>query len=275
VDRTFAVVLAVAAGLVAGAAPARAAAPYESIPGQQDPAPVFSVKYTGTSHTTTTYASQPPNEGGKADDNHVRDRSRQRWALTFPAGVAIPTCEVAGADDPCAAVTGPTVADGKTSASGRIDHTHVDGLFRDLDSAAHCSVKARRVSRRNVSARIGVVFDPAQAAFVVTAYNPLIDALALLPPTCPGMGDSLDLILDNYFTPGFSFADGYGSDVWFTSASIAVPASVWHGSSRIRLRLGRTATGTPPRTCAVVNPSFEQCRTTGDWSGVLTFTARR
>jgi hypothetical protein len=273
VKRSTVVVLA-AASLAAAPWPAQAAAPhapYEATPAAVQDAPTYAVRYTGSSHTRTRYRGTPPNAGGDPDHNAARDTSRTGWALTFRAPLAIPTC--GGEPDPCASVAGASGASGRTSASGTIDHQHRDGLYRQLDASERCSVAARGLPRTGLQARIDVVFDAARGGFVVTARNPVSLALILLPPVCPGHTDGIDRILDNYFTPGFSFSQDYGADRWFTSASVLVPTDAWHASSRIRLRLGPTAAGRPPADCAK-RYRYEHCRTGGSWSGVLTFTRR-
>lgn len=257
-----------AAPAAAGAAPL----PYEVLPGQPQTSAAFDVRYTGVSHTRTTYRGTPPNPGGAADLNRASDEGRVSWALTFPQGLTVPACS-AVAPDPCAGVAGPTRADGKTAASGRIVHTHVDGLYDQLDAVDRCTVRSKGVPRTGLEARIDVVYDPSAAAFVVTARTPAVLALQLMPPNCISRPDGIDRILGNYFTPGFSYSAEYGVERWFTSASVAVPAATWLSSSRIRLRLGLTNEGRPPKNCAT-RFKYERCRTSGSWSGVLTFTRR-
>lgn len=256
---------------MAPAAPAGAAPAVEVTPGPLVAQPSFAVKYTGSSRTETTYRGTPPNPGGGPDLNKAHDRSRASWALTFPAGLTLPACTPAG--DPCAAVTGVSGASGKTAASGTINHTHDDGLYEQLDSFARCKTKARGVPRSGLDARIDVVRDPVANTWVVTARNPLSTTLIYLPEACKNPIDGIDRILGNYYQPGFSFGEGYGADRWFTSASVAIPDATWRSSSRIRLRLGLTAEGRPPRNCAA-RFTYERCRTSGSWSGTLTFTAR-
>jgi hypothetical protein len=245
--------------------------PLEVTPGAPVATPSFAVRYTGTSHVKTRYRSQPPNPGGHADSNRVLDSSHQRWALDFPAGLTLPDC---GADPAgCEGVRGPTVANGKQSSSGRIDHVHVDGLYDDMDSQAHCSVQSKHVRTKGLPVWVEVRHDAAAGAFTVTTHNPLRDALAAMPSRCPKVPDSLDLILDNYFAPGFTLGPGYREDIWYTTAAVSIPDATWRASSRIRLRLGPSAAGTPPANCAP-RFAYEQCRTTSGWSGTLTFTRR-
>jgi hypothetical protein len=108
----------------------------------------------------------------------------------------------------------------------------------------------------------------------VTAFNPISDALELLPRACPSHPDSLDRIYDSYFEPGFSFANGWGANRWLESAAVSIPAAVFHRSAEIVVPLAATRAGTPPRGCAVQNPSYERCRTGGRWAGVLRFRRR-
>jgi hypothetical protein len=220
------------------------------------------------------YASKPPNPGGKHDTNKVHDSSTQHWRIAYPAGFAVGPCG-AGPDgvDPCAAVGDIQRARGTTSATGTVKHTHKDGLYRQLDSEAHCHVAARTPRGFSLSSAIAVAYAPATQTFSLTAGEPITDALSLLPGACPTQVDSLDLILDNYFTPGFSFDQAYTSARWFTSATIALPAAVLHTSSTIKIPLKQTRQGTPPRHCAVRHPTYERCTTRGAWSGVLTLTA--
>ena len=259
------------AALAMPAAVAAASTDYEATPGTAVAVPSFSVKYTGASHTATTYRATPPNEGGHSDLNKASDRSRADWAITFPAGLSLPVCSAT--DDPCAAVTGVTGAAGKTSVWGDVNHTHRDGLYDQLDSASRCRLKARAVPKTGLDARIDVMHDATAGAWVVTARNPVGSALLRLPSGCREPVDGIDRILANYFMPGFSFLPEFGPDRWFTSASVVVPDAIWRSSARIRLRLGLTAAGRPPKNCGA-RFKYERCRTSGDWSGVLTFTAR-
>lgn len=252
-------------------APTTPAAPYETIPGAPQAAPSFSIKYTGSSWTRTTYRGTPPNPTGKHDINTARDESRQTWALTYPAGLAIPAC--GGEPDPCLSVAGPITADGRASATGKIDHDHIDGIYKQLDSEVSCRVKATRIPKKGMRARIDVTYDPATAAFTVAPKNPIEEPLLLLPGVCLEMPDGIDRILSNYFMPGFSFSQDYGPDRWFTPRPVVIPADVWRNSARIRLRVGLSPEGRSPRDCAK-RFKYERCRTTGSWSGTLTFTRR-
>ncbi len=264
-----------AAALLAAPAAGFAQAPpaVEVTPGPEVAAPSFSVRYTGSSHQKTTYRATPSNPGGPADLNTARDEGRTKWVLTYPAGIAIPAA-CGGEVDPCSGVAGPTVADGKTSATGRIDHKHVDGLYDQLDAAEKCTVRSKGVPRRNLPAIIDVDYDPAGGAFRVTANNPVYQALVLTPQGCNDKyPDGIDRIQSNYFAPGFSFDVSHGPDTWFRSESVAIPFATWRTSTRIRLRLGPTKAGTPPKNCAK-RFKYERCTSTGKWSGVLTLTRR-
>ena len=54
-----------------------------------------------------------------------------------------------------------------------------------------------------------------------------------------------------------------------------IPATTFRRSSKITVPLRNTPAGTPPRDCAVRDPSFERCKTGGSWSRTLTFTLKR
>src|SRR5207237_9108209 len=116
-------------------------------------------------------------------------------------------------------------------------------------------------------------YAPKTKTIFVRALNPVSDVLLLLPTTCPGQGDSIDGLNDNYFTPGFSFATGYGPDRWFTSTKVRIPAKAFHHASRITVPLVDTPDGAPPADCALPDPSIARCKTGGSWRGVLTFKA--
>jgi hypothetical protein len=49
-----------------------------------------------------------------------------------------------------------------------------------------------------------------------------------------------------------------------------IPAAAFHDSKTIKIPLHDTRAGTPPKNCAVPNPSYERCKTGGEWNGVLT-----
>jgi hypothetical protein len=236
----------------------------------------FTVRYTGSGHVATTYHSTPPNPGGHADHNTVSDASTQRWAFTYTNGLTVPACgtNATTTTDPCAAPSAVQRATGATSATGRVRHKHIDGLYRNMDSGISCRLKAHTKRDYSLAASVAVAYDPATQAFTLTPGDPVVDVLSLLPSACPKQGDSLDLILDNYFTPGFSFDTTYGPDRWFTPAPIRLPAAVLHTSARITIPVRQATNNTPPRHCAVRHPRYEHCTTRGAWAGRLTLTAQ-
>lgn len=135
-------------------------------------------------------------------------------------------------------------------------------------------MRKRTRSHRSVAASIGIRYARDSRSVLITAYNPVTTVLSVLPGACPRQGDSLDGLLDNYFTPGFSFSYLYSPERWFTSRTVAIPAAVFHRATAISIQLADTRAGTPPRRCAVEHRNYERCRTGGTWSGVLTFTLR-
>jgi hypothetical protein len=247
---------------------------FTTTPGPTRATARFVVAYTGSGSFHTHYRSTPPNPGGHADDNHVTDSSSQRWALTFSHAITIPPCAVNGvpAPDPCTAITGVTGGTGPTSVVGKIDHVHVDGLFRADNRSVRCTVRAATHAGPQ-AATIAMSYDPVAGVVDIVADDPVPSTLALLPGSCPSQGDSIDLLLDNYFTPGFSFAPGYGADRWFTSQTIAIPVARFHDSTTIRIPVALTAAGRPPRTCAVAHRTYEHCTAQGSWKGVVELTA--
>lgn len=261
------------AALLIGALPAAASAAVvpELVPGPEIAGAEFSVRYTGSSSTETVYRGTPPNPRGGPDLNTAHDTGRTSWALDYSATLRIPVC--ATVDDPCAATIGVSRASGKLAASGVVRHRHIDGPYSELDSSANCTLKARGLPRKNILAQIDVLHDAARGAWVVRALNPVGDALNLMPQSCREPVDGIDRILGNYFWPSFSFSPNYVPDRWFTSEAVAIPDAVWRSSSRIRLRLGPQRVNKPPADCAK-RYRYERCRTTGSWSGVLTFTRR-
>jgi hypothetical protein len=235
--------------------------------------PSFAVTYTGAGSWATTYHSEPPNEGGNPDTNDAHDSSAQSWRLTFQHALRIPPCgrPKGGGRDRCDVLAGLSGATGPTAASGHIDHRHVDGLYSSQDASVKCDVRASTPARGQVDAEIGITYSSKSRHVAIMAFNPVSNALLLLPSSCPSQGDSIDGLYDNYFTPGFSFSSAYGPDRWFTSRQIVIPARVFHHSTRITVGLAATPAGTPPADCAVQHPSYEQCMTGGSWDGVLTF----
>jgi hypothetical protein len=152
-----------------------------------------------------------------------------------------------------------------------VSHRHVDGLYRQLDRTVKCRLRKSPSPRRRLEVALALRYIPETQSIVVSASDPLSTTLSLFPTQCPKQGDSIDRILDFYAIPGFSFNQSFGPDRWFTSREIVIPSEVFRGSSKISIPLSNTDAGTPPRRCAVENPSFERCKTGGAWSGVLTF----
>jgi hypothetical protein len=259
----FAMLLAVPATAAAGPA-------YTAVPGDHSADPRFVVTYEGTGKWRTRFHATPPNPDEDPDTNDARDSSAQAWKLKFRRGLEVPDCAAGG----CGAVTGVRGASGATRATMRIDHKHVDGIYPELDRVVRCRLARSTKPGRRLRAAVDMRYDPAADAFAVTAQSPLFNVLTALPTVCPKQGDSIDRILDTYAIPGFSFADGYGPERWFTSRTIAIPSALFHDSTEIRVRLAETKRGTPPRHCALENPSYERCTTRGSWSGVLTFRRR-
>jgi hypothetical protein len=235
----------------------------------------FNVTYNGSGQWETDFHATPPNDGGDPDTNDAHDSSTQSWQLRFAERFVLPPCgaPAGGGSDPCAGTGGLDGARGATSATGKIDHTHVDGLYRELDRKVKCQVAASTKPKQQLDASLRIRYFPRSKAIAVTAFNPVVTVLLALPGVCPDQGDSIDRIFDNYFSPGFSFASGYDAYRWFTARTIVIPASEVHRSSVIRIPLGDTARGTPPRGCAVQHPEYERCTTGGSWSGVLTLRA--
>jgi len=235
----------------------------------------FVVTFEGLGVWSTAYHSEPPNDGGDHDTNDAHDLGVQSWNLLFGQSVVVDRCgpRKGGQPDRCGVLQGLSGATGATTAIGLIDHKHVDGLYRELDMAARCTVRAETRPSDQVAASIRLSYSPKTKTIVVSALNPVSDVLLLLPTTCPGQGDSIDGLNDNYFTPGFSFATGYGPDRWFTSTKVRIPAKAFHHASRITVPLVDTPDGAPPADCAVPDPAIARCKTGGSWLGVLKFKA--
>ncbi len=235
----------------------------------------FVVVYQGYGIWSTTYHATPPNPGGAPDTNDAHDASAQRWNLVFRQRVALDPCGPGkdGRPHACPGIQGPSDATGTTTATGSIDHTHVDGLYRELDAAVRCGVRADIPRGPSLPTSIGMSYSPRSRTIAVRAYNPVFTVLSLLPSQCPELPDGIDRIADNYFTPGFSFSSEYGADRWFTSRKVVIPATTFHHASRITIPLANTRTGTPPADCSVRDPSIERCSTAGSWMGTLVFKA--
>jgi hypothetical protein len=265
------VAAAIALCLLSAAAPAAAKPAVTTTPAPERADARLAVSYSGAGTYWTHFDAHPPNPGGKDDKNSARDTSRQSWAIKFRRDLTIPTCgqPADGSADPCASLAGLSGASGPTSMQGRVNHKHVDGPYPELDRTVKCRLRKRPSPRRRLDASIVLRYIPESQSIGVSASDAIATAVSLFPAQCPEQGDSIDRIADFYAMPGFSFADGYGPDRWFTSREIVIPAATFRRSKTISIRLGDTATGTPPRRCAVRDPSFERCRTGGSWSGTL------
>jgi hypothetical protein len=270
---------AAVAALPLALGPASAAAPQQgfSTTGQTSDAARFVVTYRGSGSYSTRFHATPPNPGGKPDTNDARDSSTQSWQVKFRRAVAIPTCgqPADGSADPCTSISGLSGASGPTAMTGRVNHKHVDGLYRQLDRTVKCELKKRPSPRRLLETSVVMRYIPESQSVGITATSPLLTTISLFPTQCPKQGDSIDRILDFYATPGFSFAPGYGPERWFASQEVVIPVAKFRRAAKIVIPLRDTASGRPPKGCAVQDPSFERCKTGGSWSGVLTFTPKR
>jgi hypothetical protein len=257
-------------------AAATRAKPYTTTPGPARADATFTARYEGSGSYKTRFHATPPNPGGKPDTNDAWDSSTQAWNIKYRGVVAIPTCAAPsdGGADPCASLAGPTAAGGRTELIGKVHHKHVDGLYRQLDRTVRCRLQKRPSPRQRLDAAILLRYIPETQSIGVTATDPIATAVSLFPSQCPKQGDSIDRILDFYAMPGFSFAGGYGPDRWFRSREVVIPVGVLHRSKRIVIPLGDSPAGTPPRHCALHDPSFERCGTGGSWSGALTLKRR-
>jgi hypothetical protein len=262
--------------LLIAAATASARPPYFVTNGPYRALAGFVVSYSGSGNWHTVYHSQPPNPGGNPDTNDANDSGTQRWSVTFQRRLVVPRCGVLKrhATDRCQSIKSLIGTRGNTSATGRVKHRHLDGLFPALTRSISCTERVRTGRRAILTNSLVVRYQPRLHALTVTAHDPVVDALNILPSQCPGQGDSIDGLYDNYFTPGFSFDTRYGADRWFTSRTIVIPAGVLHRAKRIRIALSNTRVGTPPRNCHVAQRSYERCVTGGSWHGTLTLSRR-
>ena len=258
------------AGSPASSARQAAAPPYTVDPAPYTETPRFVVRYTGAGTYATRYHARPPNPGGARDTNDAHDTSAQTWRLTFDGSVSVPPCGESGGTDPCSALTGLTGARGPSTVTARINHTHVDGLYRQLDATDRCRLRASASRSDGV---VEIRYDPASRTVKIGARSPISSTLLLLRGYCPNRPDGIDRLASNYAHPGFSFDQRYGPDRWFRSRTIGIPADVFHRAAAIRIPLADTPTGRPPRNCATVHRSwFERCTTGGSWRGTLTLT---
>ena len=258
-----------------GIAMAAAAPGYQVTPGPERTLARFVVSYAGHGSYRTVYHATPPNKGGAHDTNDATDSSSQRWVLRFGGVLTIPSCQpqAGAASDPCQSMQGLSGAGGVSRLTAGVKHVHRDGLFKSLNAGIKCQIARRERIPIAPAPTLRIGYMSANQTLSVTASDPLSVPIERFPSSCPSQGDSLDGLLDNYFTPGFSFAPGYGPDRWFTATSVAIPLAVLHRAARVTIRLHAAPAGIPPRDCAVAHPSYERCRTGGSWSGVLTLRA--
>jgi hypothetical protein len=226
------------------------------------------VSYEGSGAWRTAFHARPPNPGGRADTNDVADASTQRWALRFARPLRLDPCT----GSPCQSSDQVRGATGRSTVTGRIDHRHVDGLYPRLDAKVKC--RLRRSTRAPATASVDAGLSADGSAMIVRVGDPVVDAAVNLPGACPQQGDSLDLILDNYFGPAFSFDEDFGAERWLTARPVSVPVARLRAGARVQVRLGPSRAAVPPRDCAVLHPSFERCTTGGSWSGTLTLAVK-
>jgi hypothetical protein len=263
--------------LAALAAPAAAGAKraYTVTPGPLQEVGSFSASYKGAGAYHTAFAAHPSNPGGADDRNTARDRSRQAWRIRYDDRIDVPRCTPAfGEFDPCAGIAGLDGARGATRMTGWVRHRHVDGLFSQLDATLRCRLRSGTTRADAVAASIGVRYDPATRKIGITAFNPMATAILLFQGFCSEMPDGIDRMYNFYAMPGFDFASAYGSDRWFASREVLIPAAAFRRARRIRIPLHVTSAGRSPAGCGLLNPSYERCHTGGTWKGVLTLRAR-
>jgi hypothetical protein len=246
--------------LVTAGGSAAAARTLTFTPGAYVAAPRFHVTYSGRGEWSTTYHSTPANPGANPDTNDAHDSSSERWSLSFIESLS---ARRAGTYE-------LSEAGGSTRARGRISHSHLDGIYAADNVSTSCEVAARTPLHARLPAAIEVTHLRGARGLRVTALDPLSEVLTLLPQQCPGQGDSLDGLADNYFTPGFSFAAGYGPDRWFRSRSTFIPLAVLRRAVRLSVPLGPGPSAAPPVNCAVPYPAWQRCHTAGTWRGTVT-----
>jgi hypothetical protein len=275
VTRLAAAPAAILAVLTA-AAPAAAKPAYTATPGPNRADAQFVVTYEGKGSYATKFHATPPNQGGKPDTNNAHDTSTQAWNVRFKHELLMPTCgQPQGfGDDPCASLSGLSGAAGHTNMTGKVNHKHVDGLYKQFDRTVKCTLRKTPSAKRTLDVTLGTRYIPESSSIAVSVTDPLTTTLSLFPTQCPKQGESIDRILDFYATPGFSYAQGWGPDRWFASKEVVIPAGVFHHSAKIKIPLHLTGNGTPPRHCALQNPSYERCTTGGSWNGVLTLDTK-
>jgi hypothetical protein len=272
----FAAALGAAAAFAAGYPGVASAAQrsYTAVPAGYRALARFVVTYQGSGTYATQYHSEPPNPGGEHDTNDAHDSSTQDWSLSFGSMLQIPPCLGTAKRSSCKPIDDLNGARGRTHAAATTSHTHVDGLYPSDNRSISCQVRAATSPGQLLHAKIQLSYDARTRAVKIAALNPVSDVLVILPSQCPGQGDSIDGLYDNYWTPGFSFAAGYGPDRWFKSRTVEIPVRVLRRSRRIRIPVTQTAVGTPPRNCAVAHPSYESCSTGGSWSGTIALRRR-
>jgi hypothetical protein len=263
---------ATALALLSAAAPASAAPGYSTTPGPNRPDARFVVGYVGKGSYATTFHATPPNPGKKPDTNDAHDTSKQSWDIKFRRKLAIPTCgQPQGfGDDPCNSLAGLSGASGPASMTGKVDHKHVDGIYRQLDRTVRCTLRKSTSPKRRLEVSLVTRYIPETNSIGVSVTDPMQTTISLFPTQCPKQGDPIDRILDFYAVPAFSFQQGWDPDRWFASREVIVPSSVFHNSAQVKIPLHLTHAGTPPKHCARRNPSYEKCATGGAWNGVLT-----
>jgi hypothetical protein len=273
--RTAAAVFLACAVMLIGGASASARASYAVTSGPYRAVASFVVTYSGSGSNHTVYHSEPPNRGGNPDTNDAKDSGTQKWSETFSSLLVVRRCgKPKHGKDRCAAIRPLFGARGKTTVSGRAKHRHLDGLFPDQNRSISCSLRVSTGRKAYLHVILFLRYQPRAGSVALVMLDPVEDALNILPGQCPSQGDSIDGLSDNYFTPGFSFDSRYGPSRWFKSRVVVIPVGVLHRTKRMKIKLSNTSFGTPPKHCAVQNPSYERCITGGSWRGTLTFTRR-
>ena len=108
---------------------------------------------------------------------------RQTWAIRFRRALTVPTCgqPADGSADPCASLAGLRGATGATSMIGRVDHKHVDGIYRQFDRTVKCRLRKTTSTKKRLETAIAVRYIPGLQSIAVTAGNPLFTTLSLSP----------------------------------------------------------------------------------------------
>src|SRR4051794_32551887 len=160
--------------------------PYSTEAGQEVAPPHFVVTYKGSGASRTHLKAPPPNPDGKDDRNEARDSSRQSWKIKFRKQLAVPTCgePAGGGSDPCEELEGVAGASGRTTISGRVNHRHVDGLYRELDRTVKCRLQKSPSARRRLDASISLRYIPEKQSIGITATDPIATAVSLFPAQC-------------------------------------------------------------------------------------------